>query len=196
MQKLFLIAMLLGSLLFSPRQSSSGAGQEKTGDGGATAQEGVVAAVEQNAIKVTITTGGGLYGPVKSQFKMGEEIPVMISMTNTGNKVAKYCISTMLFQNRPQLRREGQLLPYLTNLTETANQEESVQRCERSDFRQINELQPQQTKIVDWLTISLRGIAWYGPLRAGHYELVLRRRIECCQGPMVESNKVAFEIVP
>jgi hypothetical protein len=49
---------------------------------------------------------------------------------------------------------------------------------------------------VDWLTISLRGIAWYGSLPAGHYELVLLRRIDCCRGPMVESNKVTFDIVP
>ena len=188
MRKLFLIAMLLGSILFSPRQSSSGAGQEKTVAGVAAAQESV--------IKVTITTGGGMYGPVKNQFKVGEDIPVTISMTNTGSQTAKYCISTSLFQNRPQLRRDGQLLPYLTNLTETTDKEEAVQRCERSDSRQINELQPQQTKVVDWIKFSQMGIAWYGPLPAGHYELVLRRRIECCQGPMVESNKVTFEIVP
>jgi hypothetical protein len=180
--------MLLGSILFSPRQISSGAGHEKIVAG--------VAAAQQSVIKVTIATGGGMYGPMKSQFKVGEDIPVTISMTNTGSRMVKYCISTAVFQNRPQLRRNGQLLPYQTILTATADKEESVQRCERSDSRQFNELQPRQTKVVDWIKFSQMGIDWYGPLPAGHYELMLQRRIECCQGQMLESNKVTFEIVP
>jgi hypothetical protein len=95
-RKFFLIAMLLVSLLFSPRQSLSGAGQEKTVADAATATESV--------IKVTITTGGGLYGPVKSSYKVGEDIPVAISMTNTGSTPVTYCLSTSVFQNRPQLK--------------------------------------------------------------------------------------------
>ena len=186
MRKLFLIAMLLGSVLFSPQQSSPVAGQEKTGAGGATAPESV--------IKVTITTGGGLYGPVKSRYKVGEEIPVSISMTNTGSAPVKYCLSTSVFQNRPQLKRDGQLLPYVTKLTETAEQEEFIQRCETSASKQYYELQPKQTRVVDWLTFSPMSINWYGELPAGHYEMVLQRRITCCQGPMVESDKIAFEV--
>jgi hypothetical protein len=187
-RKLILITMLLGSVLFSTRPSSSVTGQEKTVAGGATATE--------NDIKVTITTGGGLYGPVKSRFKVGEDVPVVISMTNTGDKPAQYCRSTSLFQNRPQLKRDGQLIPYLTNLPQQVDQDEAVQRCEKSASRQFYKLQPKQTKVVDWFKISLLGIRWYGPLPAGHYELSLMRRIECCQGPMVESDKVAFEVVP
>ncbi len=188
MRKLFLIAMLLGSILFSPRQHSSGAGQEKTGAGGASAPESV--------IKVTITTGGGYYGPVKSQFKVGEEIPVTISMNNTGDKPAKYCRSTSVFQNRPQLKRDGQLLPYVTNMTEMADRDDLIQRCEKSAARQFYELQPKVSKAVDWFTLNSGAIQWYGQLPAGHYELTLRRRIECCQGPLLESDKITFEVVP
>jgi len=187
-RKLFLIAMLLGSVLFSPRHSSSVAGQENTVAGGATATESV--------IKVTITTGGGLYGPVKSRYKVGEEIPVAISMTNTGSAPVKYCLSTSVFQNRPQLKRDGQLLPYLTKLTGLAEQEEFIQRCEKSASKQNYELQPKQTRVVDWLTFNSLSINWYEALPAGHYELVLQRRITCCQGPMVESDKIAFDVVP
>lgn len=188
MRKFFLIAMLLGSVFFSPRQSSSGAGQEKTGDGGATAPESV--------IKVTITTGGGMYGPVKSSYKVGEEIPVSISIANTGSAPLKYCLSTSVFQNRPQLKRDGQLLPYVNNLTAGADKAEFIERCEMSPSRQFYELQPKEPKVVDWLTLNSGAINWYGQLPAGHYELTLQRRLECCQGPMVESDKIAFEIVP
>lgn len=187
MHKMLLMAMLLAGL-FCSVQSGSSVGQEKTG--------AVIAPVSEAVIKVTITTGGGLYGPVKSQFKVGEDVPVVISLTNNGDKPAKYCLSTSLFQNRPQLKRDGQLIPYLTNLPERTDQEEAIQSCERSESRQFYELQPKQTKVVDWFKISLMGVAWYAALPAGHYELVLLRRIECCQGPMLESEKVAFEVVP
>jgi hypothetical protein len=187
-RKLFLIALLLGSIVFSPRQSSSGAGQEKPATGATT--------VSEQAVKVKITTGGGMYGPVKSQFKVGEEIPVAISITNTGSKPIKYCRSTSAFQNHPQLKRDGQVVAYLTRIPEMAVQEEVIQRCERSTARQFYELQPKEPKIVDWLVLNSGAVNWYGTLPAGHYELTLQRRIECCQGPMLESDKITFEVVP
>jgi hypothetical protein len=187
-RKMLLIAMLMAGTLSGWQQSGSSKGQEKSGAAAATVPEGV--------IKVTITTGGGLYGPVKGQFKVGEVIPVVISMTDTADRPAQYCLSTSLFQNRPQLRRDGQLIPYITNLAQQTEREDVIQRCETSAARRFQELQPKQTRVVDWFTISQKGIVWYSPLSPGHYELVLQRRLECCQGPMVESNQVAFDVVP
>jgi hypothetical protein len=188
MGKMHLIALLMASIFCSLQPCGSSAWQEKTGD--------VASPVSAGPIQVTITTGGGLYGPVKSRFKVGEDIPVVISMTNTGDKPAKFCLSTSLFQNRPRLQRDGQLIPYLTNLNQQADKADAIQMCERSEARQSYELQPKQKKVVDWFKISLMGIAWYNALSPGHYELVLMRRVECCQGPLVESNKVAFDVVP
>ena len=187
MRKISLIVVLMATVLFSLQQSRSSTEQEKSQ---AAASAGV------DVITVSIATGGGLYGPVKSQFKVGEVIPVVISMTNTGDKSAKYCLSTSLFQNRPRLKRDGQLIPYLTNLPQQTEQEDLILRCERSAAKQLLQLQPKQTKVVDWLTFGPQGIAWYGTLPPGHYELVLQRRLECCQGPMVVTNNVAFEVVP
>jgi hypothetical protein len=187
-RKMLLIAMLMAVTLCSLAQSGPGATQRQSGAAATVAPEGV--------INLTITTGGGMYGPVKSRFKVGDDIPVSITMTNTSDRPAKYCLSTTLFQNRPQLKRGGRPMQYLTILPQQADKEDAIQRCERSAFKQLQELQPKQTRIVDWLTFSQRGIDWYGALQAGHYELVLLRRIECCQGPWVESNKVTFEIVP
>ena len=187
MRKIPLLVVLTASVLFSLQQSRSSTEQE-------TSQ--AASSAGSDVMTVTITTGGGLYGPVKSQFKVGEVIPVVISMTPTGDKPAKYCLSTSLFQNRPRLKRDGQLIPYLTNLPQQTEQEDLILKCERSASKDSFELQPKQTKVVDWLTLGQHGIAWYGALPAGHYELVLQRRLECCKGPMVESNKVAFEVVP
>lgn len=188
MGKMRLMALLTASILCCLQPSGSSAWQDKTG--------AAEAPVNSSSIKVTITTGGGLYGPVKSQFKIGEDIPITISMTNTTDQPAKYCISTSLFQNRPRLKRDGQLLPYSTNLPAQVEQEEAVQRCERSAARQFHQLQPKQTRVVDWITISRMGMLWYEQLPVGHYELLVMRRVECCQGAWLESNKVTFDVVP
>ena len=186
MSKVFLIAALLGSLIVGFPRGGSGGGQEKPG--GAPAVEA--------AVKVTITTGGGLYGPVKSQYKVGEDVPVVISLTNTTDQPQKYCLSTAVFQNRPELKKDGQLVPYATDLLKVSETDEYIQRCETSASRQFYELHPKQTRVIDWFTLSRGGVNWYGNLSAGHYELILKRRVVCCQGPFVESDKISFDIVP
>lgn len=57
-------------------------------------------------------------------------------------------------------------------------------------------MKPKDSKVIDWFTLSSDAIQWYGQLPVGHYELILGRRIECCQGPLLESDKITFEIVP
>jgi hypothetical protein len=182
-----LTALLLACVLWGLHPRGSSAGQEEAG---------ALAPASDGLIKVTIALGGGLHGSVRDHFKVGEEIPVVISMTNTGDEPAKYCLSTTVIQNRPQLERDGQLLPYLSHLLKLVDTETATARCENSSFRQFYWLQPKQRKIVDWITLGQRGVLWYEPLPAGHYELTLMRRVECCQGQMVKSNKVAFDIVP
>ena len=71
MKKIYLFALLMASVLCSLQPRGLSVWQEKTG---ATA-----APVSQGPIKVTIATGGGPHDPLKSQFKVGEVIPVVIS---------------------------------------------------------------------------------------------------------------------
>src|ERR1700759_127977 len=154
----------MACILCSLRPCGASAGQEKAGASAAPAIE--------PPLKVTITTGGGLFGPVESRFKVGEDLPVAITLTNNGDKPAKFCKSTAVFQNRPQLERNGQTLPYVSLSIKLADKDETTRRCEMSAFRQFYHLQPGQKKVIDWITIGNRGINWYGGLPAGHYELV------------------------
>jgi hypothetical protein len=183
-----LIVLLLVTIIWGLQARDSSAGQKEAGATSAPASDG--------PIKVTIVTRGGLFGPVKNKFKVGEEIQVVISMANTGDGPAKYCLSTTVIQNRPQLERDGQPIPYLTNLPELVENDTATERCENSAFRQFYELQPKHQRVVDWITFGQRGVLWYETPPPGHYELVLLRRLECCQGPMVKSNKVVFDVVP
>ena len=183
-----LVVLLLASFLLSAPQGSFSAGQEKAAGGGTTAQASLV--------KVKITTGGGLYGTVKSQYKVGEEIPVVISLTNLTDKPLKYCLSTFIFQNRFELHRDGQLVPQATRLFKRAEEEDFVLKCEASAARQFYYLQPKEPRVVDWSTLNTGIAAGYVRLGVGRYELILKRRIECCQGPFVDSDKISFDIVP
>jgi len=55
--------------------------------------------------------------------------------------------------------------------------------------------------VADWLALvdnTPLGEAdvWYDRLPVGKYELMIQRRLACCDGPMVDSNKINFEVVP
>jgi hypothetical protein len=188
MKKLCLIALLLGSVLFGVSLGTTGTRHGEPAGG--------IGPADDNSLKVAITTGGGLFGPTKAVYKVNEEIPVTISLTNNGAKPAKYCLSTAVFQNKPTLRKDGQLLPYVTNLSRDTETKEWIQRCEMSQSRRFYDLQPKETKDIDWFTLNSGAINWYGDLKPGRYDLVLERRVECCQGTALESNKISFEIVP
>lgn len=188
MRKLPVIVLLVAVVLWGSQTRGTRAGQEE--------EAGAATPASDAPVKVTIATGGGPYDPPKDRFKVGEEIPVVVTMTNTGDEPAQYCLSTTIIQNRPQLARDGKPVPYLTNLPQQVDTERAVERCEGSAFRRFYTLQPKQTRVVDWIEISRRNIDWYGSLPPGHYELVLMRRVECCKGRMLKSNKIAFEVVP
>ena len=187
MRKLPLLALLVAVVFWGSQPRGTRAGQKEAG---------AVAPASDGPVTVTIATGGGPYGPVKNRFKVGEEIPVVISMTNTGDAPAKYCLSTTVVQNRPQLVRDGKTVPYLTILPKQVDTESAIERCENSAFRRFYELQPKQQRSVDWISFGGKGVLWYEQLPPGHYELVLLRRIECCKGQLVRSNKITFDIVP
>ena len=165
-------------------------------DGGAQPPGG-----QQGAVKVSITTGGGLFGPPKDRYRVGERIPVVITMTNTGGEPVYVCDSSTLYQDRPRLLKDGQPVPQLDvqELMEKADEREKT--CEQLDVPESRLLKPGAPQVVDWFILTEgetpRGdMAWYGSLPPGKYELSTQRRLGCCEGPWVASNKISFEVVP
>ena len=73
--------------------------------------------------------------------------------------------------------------------------------CEKENLPQAIILKANESKLVDWFVLSDspyngEGEAWYDPLPPGKYELTIQRRLACCEGPMIVSNKTSFEGVP
>ena len=151
-------------------------------------------------VKVTIATTDGFLGQPATRFKVGEQIPVTITMTNTSNTPQYTCISSDLYQDRPKLTHDGKLVPYMNwQSYETMNAKRN-HMCEEENLPEPVLLRPNEPRAADWFVLvadsSGGADAWYESLPVGKYELTIQRRLSCCDGPMVESNKVSFEVVP
>ena len=151
-------------------------------------------------IKVTISTTDGFLGPAATRYKVGEQIPVTITMTNTSKDAVYTCISSDVYQDVPKLTRDGKVVPYSNAQSyETVNAKRN-HTCDEENLPEPVLLRPNEPRVADWFVLVADGSggadAWYDSLPAGKYELTIQRSFACCDGPMVESNKISFEIVP
>jgi hypothetical protein len=156
---------------------------------------------QESAIKVSITTGGSLFGPPKTLYHVGQRVPVSITMTNTTDQPVQVCVSGTLYQDRPKLIMNGQPVHYLVLQEQMLTADQKYKACSEVNLPEQVLLQPKEARVVDWFILAegrtiMGDMAWYDPLQAGKYELSIERRLSCCDGPMVESNKISFEVVP
>ena len=156
---------------------------------------------QAQAIKVSITTGGSLFGPPKNLYRVGQRVPVSITMENTSDQPVQVCLSGTLYQDRPTLLKDGQAVPYLELQSQLLRGSQEDKTCLKDDVPDKVILQPKEAKVVDWFILAegrtpMGDMAWYESLQAGKYELSIQRHLSCCDGPTVESNKISFEVVP
>jgi len=152
-------------------------------------------------VKVTIATTDGFLGPPAARYKVGEQIPVTITMTNTSKDALYTCISSDVYQDRPKLTRDGKAVAYLNAASYEARYARRNQVCKQENIPEQVLLEPNKPTVADWLVlvgdgVSTQADAWYDSLPPGKYELSIQRQLACCDGPMVESNKINFEVVP
>ena len=164
------------------------------------AQSPAIEKTQEQPIKVTIATTDGFLGPTATRYKVGEQIPVTITMTNTSKDAVYTCISSDLYQDRPQLTRDGKPVPYTNWQSYETVYAKRNRMCEQENLPEPVLLRPNEPRVADWFVLvadsSGGADAWYDSLPAGKYELSIQRRLSCCDGPMVESNKVSFEVTP
>ena len=156
---------------------------------------------EERAIKVTIATVASFFGPPTTRYKVGDQIPVTITMTNTSKSILSTCVSSDLYQDLPKLTRDGKEVPYMNWQSYERVNAQRNHVCENENLPEPMLLKPNEPKLADWFVLvdtpnSSGAEAWYDPLPPGKYELSIQRRLACCEGPMVESNKTSFEVIP
>ena len=154
-----------------------------------------------NQIKITIATGGMPYGPPKATYHVGESIPLVITMTNTGTSPVYVCASAPIYQDLPQLLRNAQTVPYTSFRQSMIQTSAKDQTCQKENLPQQILLPPNEPIVVDWFnlvqgTTSLYDDGWYESLQPGKYTLSNQRRLTCCDGEFVVSNTIDFVVVP
>lgn len=169
------------------------------GMGQSTQQSSATVAIPP--ITVTIATTAGFLGQPINRYKVGEQIPVSITMTNTSAQPLYTCISSDIYQDRPKLTRDGKVVSYMNGQSYDARYAKHNEVCKEENLPEPVRLEPNKPTVADWLVlvgdgVSTQADAWYDPLPAGKYELSIQRQLACCDGPMVESNKINFEVVP
>jgi len=157
--------------------------------------------INSSQIKITIAPGGAPYRPAKNTFRVGEPVPLVITMTNTGSQPVYVCESGTLYQDRPQLLRDGKPIAYTSfrqSMVQTAEHEKT---CKTENLPQQILLRPNEPVVVDWFNLvegatSLYDDGWYESLPPGKYTLTDRRRLYCCDGAFIETNTISFVVVP
>jgi len=192
------VALLLIGVVFA---LSASAGSSRLSVAQRQSTENASTDSDEPAIKVTITTGGGLFGPSKNVYEVGKQVPVSITMTNTSSHPVYVCDSDTVYQDLPKLVSGGRTLSYGKWQSFLLDDSTKNSTCKNEDLPEPIMLQPTESRVVDWLVLvdstnPTGAIAWYDSLPAGKYELSIQRRFSCCDGPMVESNKINFEIIP
>lgn len=153
-------------------------------------------------IKVTIATVSPMLDGDTSTYRVGQQIPIAINLTNTTKEPIYSCLSGDLYQDLPELKRNGQLVPYTPWQSYVLQWVKNNQTCLNDDLPSDFLLPPNKPTVVDSLFLvdyssnPIGAVAWYDQLQPGKYELSIKRRFGCCDGPMIESNTVGFEITP
>jgi len=164
-------------------------------------QQSNSASDQRRQIKISIATGGGPYRPAKDTYQVGERIPVVITMTNTGSDPISVCETGTLYQDRPQLLKDGKPVPYMSFQESTMKAAERDKTCDEDNLPQQILLRPNEPTVVGWFTLSkgatsFNDVAWYEPLQPGKYMFSDQRRLSCCDGPLINSNTIEFVVAP
>jgi hypothetical protein len=156
---------------------------------------------DQSAIHLAIATVDPRLAPT-NQYHVGEQVIITIGMTNTSNEPGYVCVSGDLYQDLPTLTKNGRPLPYTKWQNYLLGNVQREQTCRHDDLPERMLLKTNEPTVVDFVTIiddsrfPTGAESWYEPLTPGTYELTMKRRLGCCDGPMIESNKISFEVIP
>jgi len=137
-----------------------------------------------------------------THYHVGEQVIVTLAMTNTSTQPGYVCDSSDLYQDLPILKKNGHLLPYTKWQTYLLGNVQTDQTCRHDDLPERILLKTNEPTVVDFLTVvddsqyPTGAQSWYDSLTPGNYELTMQRRLGCCDGPMIESNKISFEVTP
>ena len=164
-------------------------------------ESGQITQINSSQIKITIATGGAPIRPATDTYRVGQRVPLVITMTNTGSQPVYVCESGTLYQDRPQLLKDGKPVPYTSDRQSMIELAVKDKTCDKENLPQQVLLPPNVPTVVDWFTLaegatSIGEDGWYEPLGTGKYTLSNQRRLSCCDGTSIETNAISFVVAP
>jgi len=123
-------------------------------------------------------------------YKLSYDVGVAVELINDSEQRVQISVIDKYYGHRPQLTKDGKLIPYNEQTTRLIESKEKDTRL----IEVVNDffLDPKTVQRLDGFSLK----QWYGRLAPGIYHLTDRRRFEI-GGPWTkESAELVFEIVP
>jgi hypothetical protein len=163
--------------------------------------DGQISQINNSQIRIRIATGGAPLRPATDTYQVGQRVPLVITMTNTGSQPVYVCESGTLYQDRPHLLKDGKPVQYMSYRQSMVELTQRDKTCDKENLPQQVLLRPNEPTVVDWFTLavgaeSIDDDGWYEALGPGKYTLSNQRRLSCCDGPVLETNTINFVVVP
>lgn len=141
-------------------------------------------------VSLRLVPEGSKPPPQGQPYRLGYDEGIAVELVNDSNERVPILVVDHYYGHRPQLFKDGKLIPYND---ETAKQIESREKDTRLVAVTTNlYLDPKTTARLDGFSLK----QWYAPLAPGLYRLTDRRRFEI-DGPWTkDSPELIFEIAP
>lgn len=122
-------------------------------------------------------------------YRVSNKISVKVTVRNNSDQTIRVRRVDGFYQNRPQLFRNGKLLPYRGNLESDLRQQEG--NPEFVSLRHVVRVSPFASENLTKIDLN----DWYGELVPGSYKLINRYRLDV-RGPWTaDSAPLSFQVV-
>jgi hypothetical protein len=127
--------------------------------------------------------------PKEKIYRLKDDTFITVVVLNNSNGQLNIPVIDVYYGNRPQLFKDGVILPYKEDITKLLSfKDENPSSIETSLSLSVDA----KTR-SPLMNLNLNG--WYGPLQPGHYRLINRRRFEIDGPRTAESTDLWFDIV-
>ncbi|MDX6404749.1 MAG: hypothetical protein QOH70_2204 [Blastocatellia bacterium] len=159
---------------------------EAQADSSTTPQE--ISSQDLTVISLDIPRDELLSEPGEKPYRVGHKLYVKVKVRNDSDQQVKLRVVDPYYQNRPQLFKNGKLMPYRTKIAELIRSKDADPQF--VSLRHSTFLMPYSS--VDLRELDLND--WYGPLEPGSYRLMNRCRLNI-HGPWTaDSAPVFFQV--
>ena len=125
---------------------------------------------------------------LRAPYTTKSNIYFRLQATNRSLQKVTLLIIDSYVQDRPELFRDGQIVPYKKGV------DELLHAKDKDPFRKLVEnvrLDPNESKGIGFIYLN----DWYERLQLGHYQLSVKHRFEPGQD-WIDSSSITFEVAP